>query len=186
MAKVEVKTPTMIIIDFRQNRSDEDYGSCLWARFVLDTENYEMHISSDCGEYCYRAWDPISQTESFLKLVSRMDSDYLLSKISDVSDINIEKTYSAITELLRQESEHIDADINALDMDSLYTACTYDSETDIVLAIRSELKHSPLFNESIDDFSLYECIAKDYPLSAKKIVRIFRAYIQPKIKEMLK
>ena len=110
----------------------------------------------------------------------------MLGKISDVIDINTEKTYSAIIELLRQESEHNDVDVDALDMDSIYTACTHDSATDIVIAIRSELEHSNMFNESIYYFALHECISKDYPLPAKKIVQIFRAYIQPKIREMLK
>lgn len=186
MAKVEIKAPAMVVIEYHQEKLDKDYGSCLWASFVFDTENYELHITSDCGEYGY-GWTPTPETESFLKLLSRMDSEYLLSKISDMYVVDTEETYKAIKEYIDQIIEDNDKTVDdfGIDMDSIYTACTYDNETDIVSGVNSELVLTPFYVE-IDDFELYKCIVKDYPVPAKKIAEIFQEYIQPKIREMLR
>ena len=69
-------------------------------------------------------------------------------------------------------------------MDSIYTACTYDSSGDIVAGVRSILSNTWLDN-IIDDYEIYNCICEDYPVQAKKIAEIFKTYIQPKIKEIL-
>ena len=44
MATVKVTEPKMITFEYRQEKSDEDYGTCLWARFNLDLINYTMFI----------------------------------------------------------------------------------------------------------------------------------------------
>ena len=185
MAKVEVKEPDMVVIEFHQERSDDDYGSCIWARFVLDTKNYDLHITSDCGEYGYSGWIPTPDKESFLKLLSRMGSEYLLSKISDLSVINTEQTYEEIKKYIEAFNYKYESgkDLD-IDMDSIYTACTYDSSGDIVAGVRSILSNTWLDN-IINDYEIYNCICEDYPVQAKKIAEIFKTYIQPKIKEIL-
>lgn len=187
MAKVEVKEPTMVVIEFRQEKSDKYYGSCLWARFVFDTENYDLHISSDCGEYGYSGWLSTPDRESFLKLLSGMDSEYLLGKISKMSVIDTEKTYKNVKEIIEEEIDFFDDNeyIEKPDMDFIYTACTYDNETDVFNGILSEIAGTAI-DKKIDDYELLTCIVKDYPPNAKRIANIFTKYIQPKIKEILK
>lgn len=99
MAIVEIKEPAIKVIEFRQERSDEDYGSCMWARFYFDIENYNLNIESDCGTYGY-GWVPTPQTESFLKLCSRFNSGYLLDKLSERNVIDVEKTFENFKNML--------------------------------------------------------------------------------------
>lgn len=44
MAKTAFKQPNILTIEFRQERGDPDYGSCLWANFNFDLERYELTI----------------------------------------------------------------------------------------------------------------------------------------------
>lgn len=39
MAKIKRVEPEMMVLEFHQEQEDEDYGTCLWARFVFDLEN---------------------------------------------------------------------------------------------------------------------------------------------------
>lgn len=65
---VTIEKPEIITLLYHQEKADEDYGSCLWARFYLDTKNYTMSIESDCGKYSY-GWYPTPDSESFLHLL---------------------------------------------------------------------------------------------------------------------
>lgn len=183
MAKVELKKPSIITLEFRQEKGDKDYGSCMWARFVLDTENYDMHIISDCGNYGY-GWIPTPKSESFLKLMSRIYSDYLLDKMATRETIDTEKTYENIKFLLEQCADENLEDIN-IDLEELESACNQYSDRDIVDAVCNIIKYTSL-DKHIEEYELYENIEKDYSASQKKIAEVFENHIQPFIKEMLK
>ena len=186
MAKVTIKTPNILVFEFLQEPSDLDYGSCLWARFTYDCDNYDLHISSDRGEFGYSGWVPTPSTESFLELLSKISSDYLLSKLADPSTIDVASTYKNIRELLMCECAYTGVPITTIDMDSIYTACTYSTETDIVLGISSALEEYPDIQEVIAEYTLYEYIVTDYSPDAKYIVHIFENFIAPQIKNILK
>lgn len=53
MEIVERKNPSIVRFSYNQERTDPDYGSCLWADYDLDTENYTITINSDCGNFVY-------------------------------------------------------------------------------------------------------------------------------------
>ena len=95
MAKVDIISPRILTIEFRQEKTDADYGSCLWARFLFDLDNYDLHITSDCGEYAH-GWIPTPERESFLKLMSRVNGDYLLGKISDDTVVDGDATFANV------------------------------------------------------------------------------------------
>lgn len=183
MAKVELKKPSIITIEFRQEKEDKDYGSCMWARFVLDTENYDMHIISDCGNYGY-GWHPTPEHESFLKLISRINSDYLLDKIASRETINNDETYENIKFLLEQCADNELEDIG-IDLEEIEYACNNRSVNDVLDGIRAEIKYTSL-DRHIEDYEIYENISMDYSASQKKIAEVFENHIQPFIKEMLK
>lgn len=85
-------------IEYRQQSNDPNYGSCLYARFYLNCDKYEMTIVSDCGNYGYK-WVETPDSESFLKLVSRMDGGYLLNKLYGQPNIlDFEKTKERLIE----------------------------------------------------------------------------------------
>lgn len=99
MAKVSTRTPPLISLYFCQERGDPDYGSCLWAVFNFDLERYELSITSDCGNYAY-GWVPTHKSESFMHLMARLDSGYLLDKLASPCVINEEATFEAVKELM--------------------------------------------------------------------------------------
>lgn len=90
MAKVSTRTPPLISLYFCQERGDPDYGSCLWAVFNFDLERYELSITSDCGNYAY-GWVPTHKSESFMHLMARLDSGYLLDMLTVIKRVEDRK-----------------------------------------------------------------------------------------------
>ena len=78
MTVKEIK-PEIVVLEYRQDKDDEDYGSCLWARFYFNLDKYELFVLSDCGNYGYK-WCETLGSESFLELMARIGEDYLLWK----------------------------------------------------------------------------------------------------------
>lgn len=125
--KVTVEIPRIVSIIYQQERSDSDYGSCLWARFYLDLQNYHMSIESDCGNYSY-GWCPTPDRESFLHLLCRMDKSYLLDKLAKRTVVNSEATFEAMKEMLESEEINLSDDL----MDELKEACYHKRTADSV------------------------------------------------------
>lgn len=71
---------TQHFFTFDSTEDKEMYWKCNWARINLDHDNYILSATSDCGDYTYQ-WC-VTPSESFLKLMCRIGSDYLLGKIS--------------------------------------------------------------------------------------------------------
>lgn len=174
MARVCVKKPNILTIEYRQDKEDKDYGSCLWARFKLDLDNYELNIRSDCGDYSY-GWCPTPDTESFLHLMSRLNDDYLIQKISSFSVVDGGRTAANLHEML---SEFVDDDFDFEEVSELCEAYsnfddTYNALTDALVDI-----------DEVSDYDIYQCIEMDYPPNAKKIVDVFIRHIKPKLIEL--
>lgn len=180
MATVEMLKPAIIGLEFRQEKDDTDYGSCMWARFFIDTENYDLQIMSDCGNYAY-GWYPTPDAESFMKLLSRINGSYLLDKISNRTVIDEETTFSELKKL------YLTSQMNEDDyeefLDDLRDACCAETNCELAEAVGRCLFR---WDIDYDEYDIYYCINRDYPAAAKKIAEVFRNYIQPKIKELLK
>lgn len=176
--KIENITPNIIQLKFYQEKTDNDYGSCLWGNVVIDCANYTLLIESDCGSYSY-GWTPTPNTESFVKLLCRMNSDYLLGKISDMTYFDFEKskeqTYKNIREYFEYDGANKSKEIIEkldyhLDLDygegSFYRAC----------------EEAFAGYNICDSFEIIH-IEKDYPAGAKKIADIFKSTIQPYLRK---
>ena len=186
MEKKKIVNPRLIILEFRQERQDCDFGSCTWARFYFDTTNYTLLIASDCGNYGYR-WPPTPEVESFMELMSSIDAQsYLLDKISKRNEINSEGTWTACKALIEGLYKHdITAMSNELDMDDIKDACYSSNDVHVVLAELQDCLRYTHAESIVPDGCLDECIVWDFPRYAKKITEIFGLYIQPAIKQML-
>lgn len=172
--KIENTMPNIIQLKFYQEKTDNDYGSCLWGNVVIDCDNYTLFIESDCGSYSY-GWTPTPNTESFVKLLCRMNSDYLLEKISDRTyfdfDESKKQTYQNIREYFEYDGtneaqkiiENIDYDlVMSYGEEGFYRVCS-----EVLSKYNDEIIH----------------IEKDYPAGAKKIADIFKNTIQPYLRE---
>ena len=173
--KVKTICPRMLCIQLRQEKTDPHYGSCLWAHFHFDLDNYDLMITSDAGDYTY-GWTPTPKTESFLGLMCRVGSDYLLGKIARENVIDEGKTIEEIMEYLQDE----DIEDDVKDRIKTAVSSTY-SEDEIVSEISDILEGYTDVNPS--EFTFYECICYDYPAEAKRIVELFRDYVKPAIRQ---
>ncbi len=164
MPTVEILKPSIVTFKYRQLKADEDYGTCLWARFNLDLVNYSMTIESDCGDYSY-GWTPTPETESFLHLCCRFDEGYLLEKFSNRGVVNSDKTWKAILEHIKEYK----SDISSEGLDSLKDVCFQYTLgfTELYISLEHTIKELGL-SDLFDFETLEYCIETDYPTNAKQ------------------
>ena len=181
--KAELITPRLVTIKLTQEKTDPDYGSCLWARFMLDLDRYSMQIMSDCGSYAY-AWCPTPDSESFLHLVGRMESDYLLGKISDQTVVDTEATYKAVIRYLEELKEYKEIDEeNSYDLDDILSDCNSYTQRDCMESLMRTLDATSYF-QNYDYEDLAYCVQTQYPANARKVGEIFEKYIKPLARKM--
>lgn len=174
--KITEISPNLKQYMFRQEKGDEDYGSCLWAIFSLDLSNFSLSIVSDCGDFSYK-W-PASDRETFLHLMSRVRKNYLLEKLSGEPSFDLEASIETTIKNIEENEP--------------------EENREKVIAQIEELKEREDMTEDIFDDECYdiftsigwcdECEAKivrTYPSRAEKIVDIFIDCVQPLIKEAI-
>lgn len=180
MATVKVNHPEILTIEYKQEKTDSDYGSCLWARFNFDLKNYDLMITSDCGEYSY-GWTPTLEHESFIRLMSRINRSYLLGKISDTTIVDSDATLKNVKEYILSVLDEEEPDF---DFDSIEDVCSYSSESEVYNGLIEALKYTNV-SEYVDNYELLSCIETTYPYNAQKIVEVFENFIQPKIEKIV-
>lgn len=179
MAIVETEKPEIITIIYNQEKTDPDYGTCLWARFNFDVQNYTLAIESDCGNFMY-GWVRTPETESFLHLMARCEGDYILDKIASRSVIDEDSTYQSIVEYLSFCGECSDECLSF--SEKLRTACGNYSDDRGVAAEIMDVCNA--YGTEYDEYEIWRCIEHDYPAGAKKIAEIFDQHIRPAVRSM--
>ena len=174
--KVNEIKPNILCLEYRQEKEDEDYGSCLWARFMFNLDRYELSITSDCGNYGYK-WCETPNSESFLKLMARTDDGYMLDKLYGRANVfDYESTKEKIYEYFGEEEEDKEK------LDEIFDEMElYGGEPDNA----SEFMRIFEDNNNNDFCDVWEMLEFDYPSNALKIVSVFKECIQPYIRKML-
>lgn len=175
MSNVTLKNYHIICLEYRQEREDEDYGLCLWARFYFNLDKYELVISSDCGSYGYK-WGE-TDSESFLHLMSKCSGSYILNKIARQDVFDFEATKDAL--YYDPPGDNEEKELNKK-LDKIFNAFEYEPETGSDFVRMFDEENDGTF---IDTF---EMPVYGYPYSAVKIAEIFNKHIRPKIKEILR
>ena len=180
---VTIEETRIISLMYRQERTDADYGSCLWARFYFDLKNYTLSIESDCGNYVY-GWVPTPEAETFLHLCSRFDEGYLLEKIAKRTVVNGDETWEELKDFLEYAVGDADEEVRITELKEIHDAC-YHHRTDVEAheAILAAIKETS-FSDEIGDYEIWQSIVMDYSADAKKIVSVFHDHIQPVIKKL--
>lgn len=188
MAKARFKQPNIITIEYRQERDDPDYGSCLWANFNFDLERYDLTIMSDCGNYAY-GWVATPNSESFMHLMARIDWGYLLDKIASRCQVDFENTFANVKELMSSygvnadDPEDLENYYPYLDIDRIRGACDLSTQSEAYEALLRAFKNTPM--EGCDSYDLICCVEMDYTANAKKIAQVFEYFIKPLCKQWL-
>lgn len=182
--------PRIVTLELRQEKTDPDYGSCMWAVFNFDLDRYDLHISSDCGSYSY-GWVPTPKSESFLHLIGRMDQDYFLDKIASARIVDTEETFKKVKEYLDDVIEtetastfsKVSHGLDEYEWECIESACNCSNEYECLGALEEVLKSTELA-DSYDRFDLAACIEMTYTANAKKIAEVFGKYIRPAAREL--
>ena len=182
MAKVKETTVRVVRIEYKQEREDADYGSCMWATFDFDLEKYSLAIMSDCGNYAY-GWKPTPDSESFLHLMSRIDEYYLLGKIADRTVVDSAETFKAVKEYFEGLLVGTDCELDEFDWQEIKSACSERSDFGCLDALKESIKYTEL-DDLYSYYDLAECIQMTESAGAKKIAEVFAKHIQTKIKSM--
>lgn len=183
MAKIKRVEPEMMVLEFRQEQEDEDYGTCLWARFVFNLEKYDLYISSNYGNFVC-SWTPTPQSESFIKLMSRVNEDYLLEKLSKLSVVDPEKTFSNIKEFMERCRECCGIGKSNIDYGKIEDACYSGSKDEVYNVVIGELEYALSCAPDCNcQYTIHNEIVMHYPVQAKKIAEIFIKYIKPYLSE---
>lgn len=177
--KIEEIKPHIRQFMFRQERGDPDFGSCLWASFILDTKNYTLHIASDCGEYSY-GWTPTPRSESFIQLMSRIEDGYLLNKIADKDQFDYEASKAETIENLKIYFNDEPDKVKSI-IDEVVCREMYDDMSDDKDAFYRSMDDILSDNDVCDTFEVITVVL-DYSAGAKKIVQIFHDVLQPLLK----
>ena len=187
--KIEALKPNIVRIAIHQEKDDHHYGSCLWGYYDFDIDRYMLNIQSDCGEAAYR-WCETPDSESFLHLMARIDDDYLMNKLFKAEEVDVSATVAEVREHLgvgddwqddsltdeeREEREEALEELEGLleDVSGSYGA------------VQKALEDWN-YDHDFDIDCIYEDVATDYTAWQKRIVEIFRDYVQPKIREIIK
>lgn len=173
MSRVKEVKPNILCLEYRQDKEDHDYGSCMWARFMFNLDRYELSIISDCGNMAY-GWCE-TPSESFLQLMARVNDHYLLEKLYGRPNIfNYSATKEKFYELYGEEPEDREK------LDEIFEEMeVYGGEPDN----SSEFMRVFEDNNHNDFCDAWEYLEFDYPAGAIKIVQIFKKEIQPWIRK---
>ena len=183
MPRIVHEEPVIVTISYQQTRDDADYGSCLWARFNFDLKNYYLTIESDCGSYGY-GWYPTPDHETFLHLCARFDEGYLLDKISNRTVVDGEATYKALMECLEDYDPIAFEALSEEQREELENACHTNRTADDVMRDVLDDLDGTAFPSCISLYDIACCIEMTYPRGAKKVVQIFKDYIQPELRKL--
>lgn len=176
--QIEKIEPRVITYRLVTDKRDGEYAFCMWSKYIFDCDSGRLTVNSDAGDYTYM-WG-YNFNEEFMHLMSRVDEEYLLNKLSYRSVFKIEESKAGtISNIKKHGQYYIDIDSHE-QMGSIV-----EKISDIV----NDASEEEFIREVYDilpgaDWEDIE-VEKDYPYGARIVVRMFIKYLQPKIKEDL-
>lgn len=160
--KITLKQPNITQCNIRFERGDELYHACMWATINLDHDTFTLTATSDCGDYSY-TWC-VTEDETFVHLMARINGDYLLSKIAS------EDTFYFAESMMKTIAEaKQDCPENVEELEGLYDC------------------GEEMFLREVGEITGWEYeyipVVKEYPRRAETFVKIFTEYVQPLLRE---
>lgn len=174
--KVEKIEPRVVVYALHPGKEDKEYHMCMWAKFIFDCDSGHLNINSDAGDYSYR-WG-YNENEDFLHLMTRINKDYLLNKISDQSVFDDEKSKEETIKAVKKSGMSY---MGIRDRKHMYEIINQINDIEYGCSEEYFIREIDSIIPQID----YEDIEviKEYPHGAMVVVDLFEKYIQPKIKE---
>lgn len=162
-------------LEYRQNKADKDYGTCIYARFYFNLDKYELNIISDVGNYAYQ-WLATPERESFFELMARITDGYLLAKLcGSPKEFDYEATKARFY-------DNTDDEDDKKNLDEIFDEieCRYIPENGEVFIELFEQENDGRWSD-VWEYPVYK-----YTVWQEKIVSVFKNHIQPVIRGMVK
>ncbi|MBQ8708494.1 MAG: hypothetical protein IJ523_10445 [Succinivibrionaceae bacterium] len=189
--RVETIKPNIVRIAIHQEQGDPHYGSCLWGYYDFDLDRYMLNIQSDCGEAAYR-WCETPDSESFLHLMARINDDYLLDKLFKAEKVDVSGTVAEVREHLGVGEDEGWQDDSLTDDEREERE---EALNELEGLLENVSKSYGAVEATLEDWNadhgfgldcIYERVVTDFTAWQKRIVEIFRDYVQPRIREIIK
>lgn len=148
--------------------TDDPYCQCIWALFIIEPDTKTLTVRTNEGVMAY-TWEKIGDNtpKGFLKFLAGLDEEYLLSKLSEKTEFNFEKTRKSMM-VLRAGFPQI--------VKALRKVKPFRRGEDFANWYLS------LPDTHSDDL---EAIVMDYPINFRIAMDVFAEQVQPKLREML-
>lgn len=141
------------------------------ATFIIDAESYTLSIECDWGSYSHKWFaDP---NEEFKHLLCRIETDYLLRKISERTEINWKQTKKKAKEAYFSHGAEKDRE----------RVIEFLREIDRV--DNNEVRFYDFMCDHNEDLFEANYFVKEYPVQAQIVAVIFRDYLLPELKKEL-
>lgn len=177
-----VYSPRVYTYQLRPEKNDTEYGQYTLVRFTFDCENGNLYINSDVGNYfCSFGFD---RQEDFMHLMSRIDKQSLLDKLSDKNVFLLDESRNATIKHIEDDGYEwygIDSEEDWELFKREMTDINVDTDIDIEEAEESFIGQ---VDGLIPGINLKDIkLEKDYPHEVKVIADLFEKHLQPVIKE---
>lgn len=171
-SKIEIKELDTRIIKYRLH--DKKNGAIIY--YTLDLDKYQLAIQGETsGSY---KWCETPDSESFLDLMIRCDSGYLLNKLFE-RFFDCDKSIKSVKSYIRESKFFYDKEDQKScleEINNIYTDCA-DSFIGQVFEILKS------YNCNYDEYEVYSCMEKDYKCWDKKAISYFCNNIKPKLRK---
>jgi hypothetical protein len=173
-SKINIEELDSRIIKYKLH--DQKNGAILY--YTLDLDKYQLSIQGEtCGSY---KWYETPERESFLELMVRCDSGYLLNKLFErvfslSQSIKSTKQYIKENGLFWKIKDENDC---LKQISAIYT----DHPESFIGQVVEILKD---YDIDYDIYELYSCLEKDYEYWDKKAISYFCNNIKPKLRKVI-
>jgi len=180
--KIERKIPSVVSYKVTPENGD-NIGISLPVIFTFDSDQGLLLITGDCRNYQY-TWGH-NDNEPFLKFMTRIEKEYLLSKISDMV-FDIEASINEMVEYI-EKFGNIEHDISEDEIEDVKALIRNSDririggEYEYLMGVKNNLYTN--FGCKID----IDCIPVErrYKKMAETVADIFINYVKPEIKKDL-
>ena len=175
-SQIEIKELDTRIIKYRL--ADKKNGAVIY--YTLDLDKYQLSIQGEvCGSY---KWCETPESESFLELMARCDSGYLLNKLF-TQTFDCELSIKAIKKVIKENFDfrYMDCRDSKWLMEEISGIDT-DSEEMFAQKVSNILNQ---YNINLDSYEIWDCCEKSYQYWEKKAVSYFCNNIKPKLRKKI-